>query len=140
MPVVDAHMHIFGAPNWLPGLAEADPGEMSNVGTWQREVRWYDDLQAAPARFRRTIAECWDPEGTQTIARMDTAGVHASVMMPMDHGLSVQDQGVIPIREKNRLCAELTRRHAGRLFSFAGVDPRRRDALAIRRQGVEQMG
>ena len=123
MPVVDAHMHIFGAPNWLPGFEQAAPGEMPNVGTWPREVRWYDDLSGAPERFRRTIADCWDPDGAQTIARMDAAGVDASVMMPMDHGLLVQDQHVIPIREKNRLCAELTRRHPRRLFILRGRGP-----------------
>lgn len=133
-------MHIFGAPDWLPGFERADPGQMSNTGTWAREVRWYDDLEGAPSRFRGAIADCWDPRGEKTLARMDEAGVDISVMMPMDHGYRVHDEGVIPIREKNRLCAELTRRHAGRLYSFCGVDPRRPDALDILRQGVEEFG
>ena len=61
---------------------------------------------------------------------MDEAGVDASVMMLMDHGVGLGDEGVIPIEEKNRLCAEATRRHPGRLYTFYGVDPQRPTTLA----------
>ena len=71
---------------------------------------------------------------------MDEAGVDVSVMMPMDHGVGLGDEGVIRIEEKNRLCAEATRRHPGRLYTFCGVDPRRPNALEILRTAVEEWG
>jgi predicted TIM-barrel fold metal-dependent hydrolase len=130
-------MHIFGAPNWLASFGH---GPEANARTWAREVRWYDDEEALQNRFRRSVENCWDPTGEKTIARMDEAGVDASVMMPMDHGLMVNDEGVIPIERKNELCAELTQRHKGRLYSFCGVDPRRPNAAEILRHGLDELG
>lgn len=135
--IVDAHMHIFGAPNWIPTVRT---GLGSNAGTWGREVRWFDEPDSGAHRFQESVAQAWDPTGQKTIARMDAAGVDASVMMPMDLGLPAQDQGLIPIEEKNRRCAELTQRHPGRLFSFCGVDPRRSTALQILRRGIDEWG
>lgn len=135
--IIDAHMHVIGAPNWLPSTGL---GFDALAKTWAREVRWFDDIEAGVQRFVRSVEKCWDPSGEKAIARMDEAGVDASMMMPMDLGLAVNDEGVIPIEEKNRLCAELTQKHRGRLYSFCGVDPRRPQALELLKRGLTEWG
>lgn len=134
-PVVDAHMHIFRDPSWNPQSSTAYPD------SWIRQVRWFDqDLGEARERYRQSVQEGWDPDGIKTIARMDEAGVDVSVMMPMDRGLLVNDEGFVPIEKKNEGCYELTQLHPGRLYSFCGVDPRRPQAAELLRRGLNEWG
>lgn len=133
--IIDAHMHIFRDPTWNPGAQTAVPS------SWARQVRWYDmEPAAAQQRYRDSVERCWDPDGSKTIARMDEAGVAASVMMPMDRGLVHGDEGVVPIEEKNQGCYELTQLWPGRLFSFCGVDPRRPTATKLLQRGLTEWG
>jgi predicted TIM-barrel fold metal-dependent hydrolase len=132
--VVDCHMHLI-EPDWNPqditrGMSQS----------WARQVRWFDPPKSDPAYLERAQNAAWDGTGAQAVARMDDAGVDVSVMMPMDHGLLLGEEGVIPIAEKNRLCAEAARNHPGRLYTFCGVDPRRPDALAILTRAVDEWG
>ena len=132
--VVDCHMHIM-EPDWNPRNVSNGMGD-----SWARQVRWFEPPQSDPEYFVRAWAESPDGRGDKAVARMDEAGVDVSVMMPMDHGVGLGEEGVIPIAEKNRLCAEAADRHRGRLFTFCGVDPRRGDALEILRRGVDEWG
>ncbi len=133
--IVDAHMHIFRDPSWIPEAQKAKPA------SWVRQVRWYDMNPAdAERRYRDSVAQSWDPDGSKTIARMDEAGVEVSVMMPMDRGLLTGDEGVVPIEEKNQGCAELTRMWPGRLYSFCGIDPRRPIAAKMLKRGLTELG
>jgi len=133
--IVDAHMHIFRAQDWNP------PGQKAAWESWARQVRWYDmPLQQAHQRYLEAAQAVLDPDGSKTIARMDEAGVDVSVMMPMDRGLAHNDEGVVPIEEKNRGCYELTQMHPGRLYSFCGVDPRRPFAVDMLRWGLKEGG
>jgi len=128
-------MHIFRASNWNP------PGQKAAWESWARQVRWYDmALEDAERRYLNAVANSWDPDGQKTIARMDEAGVDVSVMMPMDRGLITNDEGVVPIEEKNYGCYELTQMHPGRLYSFCGVDPRRPNATTLLRKGLREWG
>ena len=132
--VVDCHMHIM-EPDWNPtnvsdGMAES----------WARQVRWFEQPKSDPGYFEQMWMTSSDGCGDNAVARMDEAGVDVSVMMPMDHGVTLGEEGVIPIAEKNRLCGEAARRHSGRLFTFCGVDPRRPDALEILSTAVDEWG
>jgi predicted TIM-barrel fold metal-dependent hydrolase len=132
--VIDAHMHINDR-GWNP--MELRQG-MSQ--SWARQVRWYEPPKSDPEYYWASVERGRDPLGDKTIARMDEAGVTVSVMMPMDHTYNLSAEGVIPIEEKNRLCGEAAKRHAGRLFTFCGVDPRRPNAVAIFDQAVTEWG
>jgi len=131
--VVDCHVHLL-MPDWNPGMAEGLEGLSAS---WARQVRWYYGPKADPAYLAASIAECWDGTGERLVARMDAAGVDVSVLMPMDHTWVFPEPDVIPIRDKNRLCREAARRHPGRIYTFAGVDPRRPDAVDILREAFE---
>lgn len=132
--VVDCHMHLL-EPDWNP--RDISQG-MSQ--SWARQVRWFDPPKSDPAYLEQAQSEAWDGTGVKAVARMDDAGVDVSVMMPMDHGLLLGEEGVIPIAEKNRLCAQAARKHPGRLYTFCGVDPRRPDALSILTRAVDEWG
>ena len=68
--IVDAHMHIFRAPDWNPS------GSKAAWESWARQVRWYDmPLADAEKRYQHTVENSWDPDGSKTIARMDEAKV-----------------------------------------------------------------
>ena len=45
-----------------------------------------------------------------------------------------------PIEEVNRLTGEMVRRHPGRLYFNCGVDPRRKNALAIVEKAAKEWG
>ena len=98
--VVDCHMHIL-EPDWNP--MNVSDG-MSD--SWARQVRWFEPPQSDTDYFVRAWEASSDGNGDKAVARMDEAGVDVSVMMPMDHGVTLGEEGVIPIAEKNRLCAE----------------------------------
>ena len=127
-------MHIRG-DDWNPVNLRSGMD-----ASWARQVRWFEPPQSDPSYLHASVAQATDLSGDKAVARMDEAGVDASVMMPMDHGVGLGDEGVIPIEEKNRLCAEATKRHPGRLYTFCGVDPRRPNALEILRTAVEEWG
>ena len=132
--VVDCHMHIRG-DDWNPVNLRSGLD-----ASWARQVRWFEPPRSEPSYLHASVAQAADVSGDKAVARMDEAGVDASVMMPMDHGVGLGEEGVIPIEEKNRLCAEAAKRHPGRLYTFCGVDPRRPNALEILRTEVEEWG
>jgi predicted TIM-barrel fold metal-dependent hydrolase len=133
--IVDAHMHIFRAPNWS---MRAQPGAGRG---WVRWVRWYDmPPEEAQRRYLHSVANHLDPDGRKTLARMDEAGCDVSVMMPMDRGLPYNDEGLVSITDRNEGCYELTQLHPGRLSSFCGVDPRRPYAADLLRRGLREWG
>ena len=132
--IVDCHMHIRD-DDWNPQNLR-----MGMDNSWAKQVRWYEPPKSDPAYLTSIIPASADPTGDKAVARMDEAGVDVSVMMPMDHGFHLGEDGVIPIAEKNRLCAEAAKRHPGRLFTFCGVDPRRPDALEILTTAVDDWG
>ena len=121
--VVDCHMHIRG-DDWNPVNLRSGMD-----ASWARQVRWFEPPQSDPSYLHASVARAADVSGDRAVARMDEAGVDASVMMPMDHGVGLGEEGVLPIEEKNRLCAEATRRQPGRLYTFCRVDPLRPNRL-----------
>jgi hypothetical protein len=87
--IVDAHMHIRDN-NWNP--------QNLRVGmdaSWARQVRWFVPPKSEPEYLATALAQSSDPSGDKAVARMDEAGVDVSVMMPMDHGVGLGEEGVI---------------------------------------------
>ena len=132
--LVDCHMHIRDDA-WNPQSLRAGMD-----ASWAKQVRWFEPPESDPDYVQASVAGASDPNGDKAVSWMDEAGVDVSVMMPMDHGVTLGDEGVIPIAEKNRLCAAAADRHWGRLFTFCGVDPRRPDALEILKTSVDEWG
>ncbi|MBI2165831.1 MAG: amidohydrolase family protein [Chloroflexi bacterium] len=81
-----------------------------------------------------------DPEGKWTVQDMDEAGVDASVALPVDYDFSWGSHSDIQIEEKHQHLSELQKKYPGRIFGFAGPDPRRPGAVDIFTRGIKEHG
>ena len=80
-----------------------------------------------------------ESRGAAIIAEMDQAGIDRSVVFLGDYGLRLGDSA-LSVEAENRAIAELARHHPGKIVPFAGVDPRRPEALDLFRQGLDEWG
>jgi len=79
-----------------------------------------------------------DPEGTWTIKSMDEGGVDVSVCLVIDYDYSWGSDSVIQPDEKNRHMSTMQEKYPGRIFGFAGVDPRRPGAPDIFEKAIKE--
>jgi len=131
--IIDIHTHLF-VEGWLPreffhGIARFITHEFAKQGIHQSNEEVGDALLEAGS----------DPDAAMLLAEMEEAGIDTSVIFPVDFGLELGDPEV-PIKEVNRLYAELGRRHPGKLVPFASVDPRRKGAADIFETCVSEWG
>lgn len=131
--IVDAHIHIYGDPGWGSPTMRRGFGEI-----WPRLVGWTGE-RASLDHYQAARQSALDPTGERCIAEMDEAGIDASVIMPIDAGVRFDDVAW-SIEAINEACYELTQRHPGRLYSFLGVDPRRKNAIELFRRGILEWG
>jgi len=80
-----------------------------------------------------------DPSGDVLLNEMAEAGINVTVLLALDLGLGMGEPA-IRIGEQNRILAELCQRHPKKLISFAGIDPRRKDAVKLLETAVKQLG
>jgi uncharacterized protein len=127
-------MHLFAERGWRPQVY------------YDRFARVWGRIRVPESRGDPTYLESnvwpavWDPTGENVVAEMDTAGITASVLMPMDLGLTGDGEPPIDIYEQNAVHARICAQHPDRLYSFLGIDPRREDAAAFFEKGIEQWG
>jgi hypothetical protein len=76
-----------------------------------------------------------DPEGRLALARDERLGVDATCVNITDFPLPGIDAEMV--LKSNKLAADLARRNPGRIFAFAGVDPRRPAAAEIAKTCLE---
>ncbi len=131
--VIDVHTHIFGK-GWLPkeffyGVARFITYESAKHGIQQSNEEVGDAL----------IDASDDPRAENLLQEMEGAGIDTSILLPVDFGVAFPGQKV-PVEEVNRLYAELARKHQGRLIAFAGIDPRRSNALDLFKKCVQDWG
>ncbi len=100
--------------------------------------RWY------PSRFtarlsRDVVARLSDDDGSATIRVMDAVGVAKRTILILDWGLEL-GEAPTPIRDIHDEILAICRRFKDRLIGFAGVDPRRPDAVDLLRWAVDDLG
>ena len=131
--IIDIHSHLFGK-GWVPkeffqGVARLVAHGFAKQG-----------IQESVDEVTDSLAErIDDSEAEMLLAQMDEAGIDKSVIFPVDFGVALGEPEV-SIEEVNRKFAELVKKHPDRLIAFAGVDPRRKNALDLFRQCVEEWG
>lgn len=136
--IIDNHVHLL--------FEESDPQSFlrgcirTGTAIFTRESGQGADPDAL---YENSMAILSDREGDKLVARMDEAGIDRAILLPLDLGLgcsepAVTEPGYLNAAEKNRLSFEATQRHSGRLFTYLGVDPRRRGAAALFRRGLEE--
>jgi predicted TIM-barrel fold metal-dependent hydrolase len=131
--IIDMHTHIFGK-GWLPreffyGIARFITYEFAKSGVVQSNEEVGDGL----------IDASDDPRAESLLEEMEDAGIDRSILLPVDFEFAFPGQEV-PMQEVNRLHAELARQHPQRLIAFAGIDPRRSNAVELFTQCVQEWG
>lgn len=133
--VIDCHLHIFTG---RPG-AEAFP----------KRHRWVISMQWAygeppfkdPNIIFPSVEERFsDPDGTWTIKGMDEAGVDAVFALPVDYGYGFGEETIRGIDQVHKDIGELMKKYPGRIYGFAGPDPRRPDALQLFEKAIKEYG
>jgi uncharacterized protein len=124
--IIDAHTHLLDTAHW--------PRE------WWDWVA-ADWAQQKPGRHAADVRDriepgLIDPDGSRMVARMDQAGVDASVVLPIDWGPDFS--GTRPITDVVDQALEQAHAHPGRLLPFAGIDPRREGAVELVRNWFDR--
>lgn len=77
-----------------------------------------------------------DPDGQKLISGMDEGGVDFTIICGVDH-IEVPAETV---QKENKTIAGIARRHPDRVAALAGVDPRRKNAVDMVRECIEEFG
>jgi predicted TIM-barrel fold metal-dependent hydrolase len=129
--VIDFHAHVF-AKGWVPkrffdGIAELAASSMQRKGM--------DACAADIAKMM--VGSEGDPHGDELIKEMDAAGIDKTVVLPIDYGIGLGEPD-ITIEELNHKYRDMAARHQGRLIWFAGIDPRRENAVDLLKQLLDE--
>ena len=127
--IFDIHAHLMGEE--VPGKAFWDGfTRLAAVQTGRSEER-----------VRSRLPDIWDLTGEQLIQDMDDAGVDRVMVMPVDWGLvpAFKDD-TLDIWEQHELHAGVARKYPGRMVTFACIDPRRPNAVALVERAVTELG
>lgn len=80
-----------------------------------------------------------DADGSKLIANMDTSGVDKTFILAMDWGYGI-GEAKKTVDEINQFYGSLAKKYPDRIVAFAGVDPRRSDAVDILDRAVNDYG
>jgi len=138
--IVDGHVHVF--------FEGSDP-EAFFLGCARMAAALFNKGSGQPQNPHELLGHFMpllsDPTADKLIGYMDEAGIDRAVLLPLDFFLGCDEPAVgekktVTIEEKNRLNAGFAEKHKGRLFSYCGVDPRRKGGLELFRKGIEKWG
>lgn len=122
MPVrIDSHVHVY------------------DFGYWP--AKWFDyvALQWAqkqpgrsPADIRDKIEDgLADPGAANLVQQMDDVGIDRAVILTVDWELGMEQPAPVPIDKIHAAYEAIKDSTGGRVLSFAGVDPRRENAVEL---------
>ena len=129
--IVDSHVHLFyedsDPKSWFIGTASV------GVAMLNRETGEKGDAEEF---YTQTAPLLFDKEGDKLLGWMDEANIERAIILPIDLRLLTDEPSAFDItyptiEQKNRTYFEATQRHKGRIFSYAGMDPRRKGAADL---------
>ena len=131
--IIDIHTHLF-VKGWIPpsffhGVARFMTREFAKQGIHESNIEIGDSLLESSS----------DPYAESLLSEMEDSGIDKSVIFPVDWGIELGEPEV-PIEEVNRKYGELVKKHPDKLIAFAGVDPRRKNAVDLFQKCVEEWG
>ena len=131
--LIDAHMHIF-AREWLN-----DGNRWAIARRWARRQLPYRDPNEI---FPRVGEAVHDPDGKQWVKDYEYLGIDISVNVPNDWGSAEGwgDEAGLSIEEINRQYCLLAKKYPGKLYTFIGGHPRRKNAVELLERGVKEWG
>jgi len=133
--LIDSHCHLIGSAEWLPQ-------QLLNLIASQLSVHVMGDpkKRMSSEEFReKYFPKIWDPQGEQLLRKMDEVGIDKTVLVVSDFGFALGESPVSAERQ-NKAVADLANKYPNRLVAFAGVDPRRKNAVKIMEKCVKEWG
>lgn len=118
---VDAHVHGYEEGDWPPRWFDFAAQQWAARGADRRPEHVRDKMERGLS----------DPGAARLLAQMASAGVDVSVMLGVDWELGMESRPANDVRQVHERYGRLMRESGGRIVAFAGVDPRRPDALDI---------
>jgi predicted TIM-barrel fold metal-dependent hydrolase len=92
-------------------------------------------------KIQKRLPEFWDISGDMIVKDMDAAGIDKSVLLAIDWGLARHlGELKLSVEEINRVYADAVKKHPRRLIAFAGIDPRRNDAVSLIEKFLNEWG
>lgn len=80
----------------------------------------------------------WDRTGDMLVGDMDEAGIDKAVLLPLDYAMLVGCGQATTLEKQHMIMADAVKRHPDRLILFAGIDPRRPDAVPFLERAVKE--
>jgi hypothetical protein len=132
--IIDSHAHLW-IEDWLPeafwnGMAQ-------RVCTVRKRTRG-EDLTVETVK-KTMFPTYWDRDGSILIQEMNEAGIDKTIIVPLDLGIEL-GEAKASVEEINESYAAVAKRYSGRVFAYAGVDPRRRNAVEVFERGIKHWG
>ena len=94
-----------------------------------------------PNEIAKMFPSLYEAPPENLIKDMDDVGIDKSVLLTVDYGLAPElSKPKVSIEEINRGVADAADQYPDRLIAFAGVDPRRKNAVEILERGVQEWG
>jgi len=124
--IIDIHYHLMNE-GWDPDKLYLSATKLfeKSFGTSSEE------------KIKQMLSSFWDPSGEKAIQFLDKAGIDKSTLLVVDWGVGLGEPE-IPIEEQNMICAQTAKQHTDRLIPFAGIDPRRKNAVELLKKCVEE--
>jgi predicted TIM-barrel fold metal-dependent hydrolase len=133
MKIVDVHAHLYH-PDWYPYRFQ----NQLAIDSLRRRRKQIDT--AAAARELKTLSNVLsDRDGLVCLRVMDNVGIEKRLLHVIDWGLELGEP-TCTIEEVHKAVLGVCRRHPDRLIGFAGVDPRRTDAVPLLTWAIDQLG
>jgi len=132
MVVIDVHTHI-SEKNLFPNEITRTIVEEAARQTGIAPEKMMQNLEKYPTIYQAS------PENL--IKDMDEAGIDKSILIANDYGLAPGLSKLkVSIEDHNRWIADAANQYPDRLIAFAGVDPRRKNAVGILEKAVQEWG
>ncbi|MBN2284058.1 MAG: amidohydrolase [Deltaproteobacteria bacterium] len=132
--IIDAHCHVWTwdiiSENYWNALADiaVDYLKRMGMGELTREQVKKDMLDGL-----------MDTDGSKLIASLDNAGIDMAYIMALDWGYGIGEPRK-SVNEINEFYGSLAKAYPDRIIAFAGVDPRRPDAVDILDRAINEYG
>lgn len=133
MGITDVHSHLY-YPDWYPQRFQK---QLAIDYLLRRKESIADEPVGRQLKVLTRMLS--DKDGSVCLRVMDKAGIAKRVLHVVDWGLELGEPACT-IREINEAVLGICRRHPDRLIGFAGVDPRRSDAVSLGTWAFDTLG
>lgn len=126
--IIDAHCHLWSE-------------DIPSRSWWETFIKVSASLSGkTEEKIRERLPDWIDLTGDMLLGDMDEAGIDKAVILPIDYGLLAGAGEVKSLEEQHQTFAKAVQRHPNRLILFAGLDPRRPDAVRFLERAVNDWG